>query len=85
MSWLEWLKNFWTYSKSERRGVLLLIGVILVVYSTPYVLSFFEEKAEPNSRAFQEEISRFQEELAKKRKQAPENKSKRRDLKRRSF
>lgn len=73
MGWLEWFKNFWTYSKSERKGILFLIGLIVVVYSLPYILNYIEEEKNLKNRAFQEEITSFQEAVKEKRKTSTEN------------
>lgn len=65
MGWKEWIKQFFAYSKRERRGVLVLFFLIIAGYSVPYLMSFSETKEKPDAIDFRKEIATFQAELNK--------------------
>jgi len=61
MSFKDIFKDYFTFTKSERRGVLVLLGILLVLMITPQFLVLFFHKNNPDFSQFDKEIAAFQQ------------------------
>jgi competence protein ComEA len=55
------LKDFFYYTHSERNGVLVLLGVLLILFTLPYTFSFFVEPAPVSFGGWEADVFAFEE------------------------
>ena len=62
----DFVKLWLSYSKRERNGVLILLGIILCVFVTPRIYTFFVEPERVDFSQFEQEILAFEQQLQQK-------------------
>lgn len=70
-----WLKNFFTFNKSERNGAIVLLFIIVLVLLSPFYLKIFSRKQKTDFSSFHNEITAFENQ----RKQYSDSASQRRN------
>ena len=53
------LQEYFTFSKRERRGVMVLVIILVLVIAASQLMKLFERHDEVDMSAFQKEIARF--------------------------
>jgi competence protein ComEA len=71
----DFFKEYFSFSKSERNGVLVLLGILLIISLLPRVSGLFVKKPLPDFSQFEKDIASFQKNQ-KEMVKYPENKPK---------
>ncbi len=68
---LNFLKEYFSFSRGERNGIIVLLIIIVILIFSPYAISFFKEQKEIDFSQFQKEITEFEQrqELAQQKKE----------------
>ncbi|MGI8893571.1 MAG: ComEA family DNA-binding protein [Bacteroidia bacterium] len=53
------LKNYFSFSRRERRGIIALIILIILIFSGSYLLNYFDNKEEIDISEFEKEIDKL--------------------------
>lgn len=72
--WGNFLKEYFTFSRGERNGIVVLLLIIISLLILPYLMDFFKQQQEIDFTNFQKEIAEFekQQALAKEKKFQPD-------------
>lgn len=58
--WPQFLKDYFSFTKKERWGIIVLISVILLLIILPFFFPYFVKKEKPNYSQFAKEIAQLQ-------------------------
>jgi len=61
---LNFLKEYFIFSRGERNGIIVLLIIIVILIFLPYFLSFLRERIEIDFSQFQKEIQEFKKQQA---------------------
>ncbi len=56
----ELFKNYFSFTKSERNGVLILLGIFFILIIIPFLIVSFYHNSKPDFSQFEKDISTFQ-------------------------
>lgn len=59
------LREVFYFNKTEQRGIIVLVILILLIFTIPYFASFFNRKHAVDFSVMEREIARFEEETAR--------------------
>ncbi len=67
---LNFLKEYFSFSRGERNGIVVLLFIIVILIALPHLIEFFRQRKEIDFSQFQKEIEEFekQQALAKEKK-----------------
>ncbi|MBI1781527.1 MAG: helix-hairpin-helix domain-containing protein [Sphingobacteriales bacterium] len=57
----EWIKDYFTFTKKERIGVLALIAIILMLVFIPYLFPYLKKKQATNKTDFEKEVAKLKQ------------------------
>lgn len=57
----EWVKDYFSFTKKERIGVLVLITIILILLFIPYVFPYLKKKRPVDKTAFDKEVAKLKQ------------------------
>lgn len=57
----EWVKDYFTFTKKERIGVLALVSIILILLFVPYLFPYLKKKKMVDKAAFEKEVDKLKQ------------------------
>ncbi|HXH18358.1 MAG TPA: helix-hairpin-helix domain-containing protein [Chitinophagales bacterium] len=64
---LNFLKEYFTFTRGERNGIIVLLLIIIMIILLPFVSRFFRQQNEIDFSQFQKEIEEFEKQQARAR------------------
>lgn len=62
---LQKIKDYFSFSKGERNGIIILLVILLLVILVPFLYPYFIKKERPDLSAYKKEIENFERSLKK--------------------
>ncbi len=57
--WKDFIKDYFSFTAGERKGVIIIISIILLILFLPYLYAYFTKKASYDHQQFEKEIAQL--------------------------
>jgi competence protein ComEA len=55
----EWVKDYFTFTKKERTGLIVLVSLIVIILFIPYLFPYLKKKQPVNKASFDKEVAKL--------------------------